>query len=157
MVPVPPPSEPPHAQARVPVGGAIALEAEEVISCEAEPPGLVRAYATKETLTFIGLGPGRVTVRLRLSAGDEFLLDLDVTSEPIAYRVLALGEQLTLPLENVTAVAEATHCVRATKSNDGAHLIVVAERACTALVWLTMPDGTSKATEIVVVGGERLL
>lgn len=43
-----------------------------------------RAYATKETLTFIGLGPGRVTVRLRLSAGDEFLLDLDVTSEPIA-------------------------------------------------------------------------
>jgi hypothetical protein len=47
--------------------------------------------------------------------------------------------------------------LRTSKSADGAQLIVLAEHPCTALVGLTMQDGTAKTTEIVVIGGERLL
>jgi hypothetical protein len=157
MVAMPPPSEPPHAQSSVPVGGAVTFEADEVISCEAEAPDLVRAYATKEALTILGENAGRTTLRLRLAAGDVFYLDMNVTNEPIGYHVLALGEQLALPLEGVKDVVEPSKCLRTSKSADGAQLIVLAEHPCTALVGLTMQDGTAKTTEIVVIGGERLL
>jgi hypothetical protein len=157
MVAMPPPAEPPHAQSNVPVGGAVTFEADEVISCEAGAPGLVRAYATKEALTILGESAGRTTLRLRLAAGDIFYLDMNVTNEPIAYHVLAVGEQLALPLEGVKDVSEPSKCLRTTKSADASQLIVLAEHPCTALVGFTMQDGTAKTTEIVVVGGERLL
>lgn len=157
MEAVPPAAEPPHAQSSVPVGGAAVFDADEVISCEANPPGLVRAYAAPDSLVLIGEGAGRTTLRLRLSSGDEFYLDLNVTNEPIAYHVLALGEQLAISLEGVKDVAPIASCVRATNNADATQLFILGEKPCTALIGLTMKDGTTKTQEILVVGGQRLL
>lgn len=152
-----PPSEPPHAWSTVPVGGAASFEADHLVSCEAEPPGLVRAYATEDALVVLGEAAGRTTLRLRLASGDEFFLDMDVTNDPIAYRVLTLGEQLAIPLEGVKEVLPVSACVKTTKNADATQLFVRGDTPCTVLVGLTMSDGTTKTTEIVVVGGERLL
>ena len=157
MVAMPPPAEPPHSRSSVPSGGARTFEADEVVSCEADTADVVRAYATKETLTIIGEKPGRATLRLRLASGDVFLLDMDVTNEPSDYAVLAIGEQLAIPLEGVKDVSRPSECVSSTKTADGTQLILLAKEPCTAIVGLTMQDGTSKATEIVVIGGQRLL
>lgn len=157
MVAMPPATEPPHSQSTVPSGGARTFEADEVVSCEADVEDVVRAYATKEALTLIGEKPGRATLRLRLAAGDVFLLDMTVTDEPSPYAVLAVGEQLAIPLEGVKDIAPPSACVRTTKTTDGAQLILLAEQPCTAIIALTMQDGTTKTTEIVVIGGQRLL
>lgn len=157
MVAMPPPVEAPHAQSSVPNGGARTFEADEVVSCEADTADIVRAYATKEALTIIGERPGRATLRLRLASGDVFLLDVVVTPEPSPYAVLAVGEQLAIPIDGVKDIAPPSACVRTTKNADGTQLFLLAEQPCTAIIGLTMQDGTTKATEIVVVGGERLL
>ena len=83
MVPLPPPEPPPHSQASVAAGGAVTFEAEHVVSCDTDTPDLVRAYATDDHLTLIGIAPGQTTIHLRLEAGDEFHLDVDITDVSI--------------------------------------------------------------------------
>lgn len=156
MVPVPPP-ETPHAESSVPAGGAISFDADQVVSCEASVPDLVRAYASPTALTVLGDKPGRTWIRLRLASGDEFLLDMTVTNVPPAYGAIAIGEHMTLPLEGATDYQRTGECVRLQPSADATKLFVVGETPCSSVITFTMNDGSTKFVEIVVVGGQRLL
>lgn len=156
MVPVPPP-ETPHAESSVPAGGAISFEADQVVSCEASVPDLVRAYASPTALVVLGDKPGRTWIRLRLASGDEFLLDMKVTNDSPAYGAIAIGEQMTLPLDGTKEYQQTGECVRLQPSADATRLFVVGESPCSSVITFTMLDGSTKFVEIVVVGGQRLL
>jgi len=156
MVALPAPAEAPHAQTSVPVGGSVTFEAENVVACEADAPDLFRAYATHDALTIVGRSAGRATLRLRLEAGDEFFLDVDVTTDPPARRALAVGDLFALSLEGVKDVTPSGEAVKTAKSSDGAQLIVTAIAPGVAVLSLQKNDGSTQPVDILVVGGTRL-
>ncbi|MBX3226185.1 MAG: hypothetical protein KIT84_28570 [Labilithrix sp.] len=157
MVSMQPPADTPHAQASVPVGGSVTFEAEHVVSCESDVPDLFRAYATTQSLTLLGRKAGRGTLHLRIQAGDEFYLDVDVTSDEPARRALAVGEQLPLPLDDVKDTSVTGDAVTTAKSSDGTQLFVTAVKPGIAIVVLEANDGTPRPVDILVISGTRLL